>query len=467
MTQYHFIGIGGTGLSPIARVLLERGNHVSGSDMLLSPLAQELINLGVPISIGHKAKNIKGADIVIRSSAIPGDNTEVIAAKKANIPVLKRVDFLQQLTEGFEVLAVAGTHGKTTSTAMLAWVLSELGVDLSYIIGGVSKDLGGNAHAGKSPYFVIEADEYDSMFLGLQAQILVVTNIEHDHPDYYPTYAEYYQAFQELVQRMQPSGMLFAADANQGAQDLGKWAREKRNVYFYGEQSSSPYRITSITHTKDCGVYFEVQLPATKRAKESPIHVQLKIPGAHNAYNVLAVIGVIHQLGFSISDAVTALERFSGTERRFDIQGIAYGVTIINDYAHHPTEIRSTLSAARCRYPDSLIWAVWQPHTYSRTQQLFTDFTRSFQDCDHVIVSEIYRSREKEQPYSAKTVVDAMQHADARFISDLTDITEFLLAHLQPGDVLLVLSAGDADQVSRDVLAGLQTKDTKQVGAHE
>ena len=463
MMHYHFIGIGGTGLSAIARVLLERGDCISGSDMLLSPLAQELIDVGVRVIVGHKAENVQGADMVIRSSAVSDDNVEVVAARAANIPVLKRKDFLQQLTQNHQVLAVAGTHGKTTTTAMLAWVLNQLGADPSYIIGGVSKNLHSNAYAGKGSLFVIEADEYDSMFLGLQPDILVVTNLEHDHPDYYPSFVEYFKAFQDLIGCMKAGGKLLLYAGDQGAKKLGEWASDKCAVMLYGEEMHAAYRLADISHQKDCGVDFHAYLTS---GNSDPIAVQLQIPGAHNALNALATLAVIDQMGYSIPQSVQALQNFNGTERRFDIKGEAQGVVVIDDYAHHPTEIRTTLSAARCRYPNRRIWVVWQPHTYSRTKVLFSEFARSFENCDYLIVSDIYRSREEKQEYSPQALVDAMQHTNVRFIAELADISAFLLDHLIEGDVLLVLSAGDADKISKDVLASLELRDAKRENTH-
>lgn len=452
MTHYHLIGIGGTGLSPIARVLLERGHQVSGSDMLLSPMAQELRELGARVLIGHDAGNIAGADVVIRSSAIPDSNPEVAAALQAGIPVLKRVDFLKDLTAGQQVIAVAGTHGKTTTTAMLAWCLQQLGVDPSFVVGGQVKDLHKNAHAGQGDYFVIEADEYDGMFLGLRPDYLVVTNIEHDHPDCYPTPASYFQAFLKLARLVQPGGKLVACADHPRAAELMGLVNTALTVIPYGTAPDLPYRLSSIHHDHGCGVVFDLNVPGSTESRE----IRLGIPGNHNAFNAAAALAVINEAGLPLENAIAALRQFSGTGRRFDIQGEVNGITVIDDYAHHPTEIRSTLSAARCRYPERRIWAVWQPHTYSRTRELMQDFKDAFGDCDHVIVTEIYASREKPQDFSSREVVRLMSHPDARQIPALKDVSQYLIEHLRPGDVLLVLSAGDADQISRDVLAYLK-----------
>jgi UDP-N-acetylmuramate--alanine ligase len=458
MAHYHLIGIGGTGLSAIARVLFEKGNTVSGSDTLLSPLAQELIDLGISVVIGHHKRNISGADIIIRSSAIPDSNSEVKAALAAGIPVLKRRDFLVQLTAGSKVIAIAGTHGKTTTTAMIAWCLSALGNDPSYVIGGSAKNLGGNAHAGKGKYFVIEADEYDRMFLGLTPDILVITNIEHDHPDCFPTAEEYLNSFIELTRKIKSDGTLIVCADHSGITQLLAKMDRKQKTITYGTSSKCDYKIDSLHHTPGCGVDFILENARSDKDSFKNKPVNLSVPGKHNAFNATAALAVIDTIGLPTLNAITALKQFRGTGRRFDILGEVAGITIIDDYAHHPTEIQATISAARNRYPDKNIWTVWQPHTYSRTQQLSDNFTKSFDKSDHVIITEVYASREKTRSYSSKTIVANMDHPDARHIAQLQDVSKFLMRNLSDGDVLLVLSAGDANQISQDMLSYFKEK---------
>jgi len=258
MTHYHLIGIGGTGLSAIARILFEKGHQVSGSDMVLSPLAENFIEMGIKVDIGHDANNVAGADVVIHSSAIPTSNPEIQAALSAGIPVLKRKDFLPTLTENKKVIAVAGTHGKTTTTAMIAWCLSKLGEDPSYVVGGTIKNLGNNAHAGQGDYFVIEADEYDYMFHGLTPDILIVTNIEYDHPDCFPTELEYQKAFFDLINKIKTGGTLIAFSDNPAVKQLLGKAKEKVNVITYGSGEGCTYRIGSIHHVAENGIEFSL-----------------------------------------------------------------------------------------------------------------------------------------------------------------------------------------------------------------
>jgi len=463
MAKVHFIGIGGSGLSAIARLLLERGDTVTGSDRVLSPFAVDLQKAGVAVYIGHHPRYVTGVDWVVRSSAIPDDNPEVQAALATNIPVYKRADFLGQLMTGKTGIAVAGTHGKTTTTAMIAWILTELKRNPSFIIGGGMKNLGVNARAGKGKVFVIEADEYDRMFLGLKPHVEIVTNLEHDHPDCYPTFEDMLAAFEAFVDLLPVDGTLIVcADDVVTAPLITRARKAGRAVVGYALQSdmtiNSPNWIQARGLEPNALGGFSFNVASNLSGGLSSVSVDLQIPGEHNVRNALAALAVVELLGLSTQKAAKALANFSGTGRRFELRGEAKGVTIIDDYAHHPTEIVATLAAARARYPDRRIWAVWQPHTYSRTQTLFAEFSRAFKDADEVIVSEVYASREAKQDFTSAEVVSAMPHASARYVATLQDISQYLIDHLQPGDVLLVLSAGDADQVSADVLAGLQER---------
>jgi UDP-N-acetylmuramate--alanine ligase len=452
MMHYHLIGIGGTGLSAIARILFERGNKVSGSDLQLSPLAQELIKLGVHVDIGHDARNIKGADLIIRSSAIPDSNPEIIAALEAKIPLLKRREFLTELTADSKVIAVAGTHGKTTTTSMIAWCLSEMGMDPSYVIGGTVKNLTNNAHSGKGEYFVIEADEYDRMFLGLNPDVLAITNIEYDHPDCFPTEEEYFEAFFKLSGKVKAEGTLIVCIDHPGNASLLEKIKRKQKVITYGTLSDSNYKIENVVHKPGSGIAFDLLFLELKTKMPTTYRIKLSIPGIHNALNAVAVISVLNTIELPLQKAINALENFKGAGRRFDLIGAPNDITIIDDYAHHPTEIQATISAARNQYPINTIWTVWQPHTFSRTKELFSDFITSFEKSDHVIVTEIFASREKKDTFSSERVVESMNHPDVKFIAQLENVTTYLKNNLKSGDVLLVLSAGDANRISQDVL---------------
>jgi UDP-N-acetylmuramate--alanine ligase len=461
MKRVHFIGIGGSGLSAIARLLKESGYEVTGSDRTLSPFAIALQSDGVTIYIGHHPRNVAGADMVIRSSAIPENNPEVAAARQEGIPVYKRADFLGQLMSDRTGIAVAGTHGKTTTTAMIAWTLYAMKRDPSFIVGSTLNNLKVNARAGKGTPFVIEADEYDRMFLGLKPHIAVVTNLEHDHPDCYPTFEDMYAAFQDFVNLLPLDGTLIVSAEDEGAVSLLSHARHKGlSVLSYSVQGemtiNSPQwmQARTLKPNRRGGFDFSAMTNMGTSAT-SVVNISLQVPGEHNVRNALAALSVIAVMGLPLQEAADALGEFTGTSRRFEVRGDVKGVTVIDDYAHHPTEIRATLAGAKARYPGRRIWAVWQPHTYSRTQTLFVEFSRAFNDADEVLVTEIYASREAKQDFSSAEVVGAMPHSSARYTGSLEDTTKYLLGHLRSGDVLLVLSAGDADQISTDVLERL------------
>ncbi len=454
MEHIHLIGIGGTGLSAIARLLLERGYQVSGSDRAASTFTDALQQAGARIFIGHQAENITGADVVVRSSAVTEDNPEVQAARAASIPVYKRSEFLGKLLNGFVSLAVAGTHGKTTTTAMLAWALEDAGYSPSYIIGGVAKNMGNNAHAGKGPYFVIEADEYDGMFLGLTPDWAIVTNMEHDHPDCYPTPDDYVRAFSAFVSRIKPQGGLFICGDEASLNVLPAHLPAAAEAFTYGLQGGNSYQATHLSLDAEGNCCFNVLYRG-----ELLIDAKLPIPGEHNVRNALAVIGICHQSGVDLNKVVAALSTFSGTGRRFDVAGTACGITLIDDYGHHPTEIKATLQAARSRYGDRRIWAIWQPHTYSRTQTLAQDFIKAFVNADQVVVTEVYAAREAATGFSASQLVDAMPYKNKHFVPNLQTAVTYLKDNLQNGDVVLVLSAGDANLISTQVLDYLKEKE--------
>jgi len=458
MEHVHFVGIGGTGLSAIATVLLERGYTVSGSDRQESITTRHLAAMGAQVFIGHRREQVAGADLVVRSSAVADDNPEVQAALAGDIPVLKRENFLGQLMTGQQGIAVAGTHGKTTTTAMLAWVLTDLGRDPSFVIGSSSINLGGNAHAGNGQFFVIEADEYDRMFLGIHPHVAVVTNVEHDHPDCYPTPQDFMQAFNEFVGQIEPGGILVACGDDPGAANLLTEVRSAgQRAASYGIQATElDYRAGQLVINRRGGFDFD----AYRRDSEPLAHLHLQVPGEHNVLNALAALSVSDYLGLDTEAAANSLDKFRGAGRRFEVRGEAAGVTVIDDYAHHPTEIRATLSAARARFPGQEIWVVWQPHTYSRTRTLLADFLKAFKDADHVVITEIFAARE-EPPvdgFSARQIVQAMSsgadplHSDVYFAPDLDTATSLILEYVRPGQVVLVLSAGDANQISERLI---------------
>ncbi|MEK9163544.1 MAG: UDP-N-acetylmuramate--L-alanine ligase [Chloroflexota bacterium] len=450
MNKIHFIGIGGTGLSAIATVLIESGYVVSGSDMQESAATQKLKDRGAKIFIGHSAANLADADTVILSSAISADNPEVIAAKAKNIPLLKRADFLGSLMEGREGIAIAGTHGKTTTTAMIAFMLTQAALDPTFIVGGTLTNLGTNAKHGKGSPFVIEADEYDGMFLGLKPKIAVITNVEHDHPDCYPTMESYRAAFEKFASLVPNSGALIVCRDHDGAKEIGEWASQKNiRVIWYGLKNGAEWKAENIQANSAGGSDYVVT-----RGGQTVGLVRTRLPGNHNVSNSLAALAVLDLLGVDFNIARNALAEFTGVGRRFEVKGEVGGVTVIDDYAHHPTEIKATLAAARKRFGDRKIWAMFQPHTFSRTKILISEFASSFGDADHVLVTDIFRSRESfDTSVSSKDIVAQMKHADARYVPTLAEAGTVLLAELKSGDVLITLGAGDGNTVGEKVLS--------------
>lgn len=393
--------------------------------------------------------------MVVRSSAILDENVEVVEAHRLHIPVLKRSDFLGSLMQKNIGLAIAGSHGKTTTSALMAWSLYRLGLDPSYILGGVSKNLGINAHAGTGDYFVIEADEYDRMFLGLNPGAILITNVEYDHPDCYPTPEEYVQAFKDFINRVKLGGLIVADYDSVATNDLFTSKPAAASAYTYGMDVRADYRAVNLKQNQIGGFTFDVVFSADSLPITT---VSLQVPGEHNVRNALGVIAMHHQLGTNVHIAAQSLSEFKGTGRRFDVVGEVDGITLVDDYAHHPSKIKATLAAARNRYPGRRVVAVWQPHTYSRTRALAADFVRSLENADLVIVSEIYASREKHEEFSSKELVQNMDLRKALFIASIPEISRYLTKHLLPGDVLIVLSAGDADQICKSVLANLNER---------
>jgi len=447
--RVHLVGIGGAGLSAIARVLHERGDAVTGSDQAISSFSQALETAGIPVSYGHRAENVAGADLVVVSSAVPAENVEVIAAERAGIPVVRRNTFLAELTAGSETIAVAGTHGKTTTTGLIARLLEIAGLEPTFIVGGILEDFGTNARAGKGRHFVIEADEYDRAFLALHPSIGVITSVEHDHPDCYPTPAEFHQAFEAFA--AQVTDLLVVCRDDPGAFSLAPAGMRRLS---YGLNPEADWRAEEIRANAAGGSDFLVL-----RRGELLGLARNRLPGVHNVVNSLAALAAADAVGVSFADGRRALTEFHGTARRFQMIGEVEGVCVIDDYAHHPTEIRATLAAARQRYPQTEIWAVFQPHTYSRTRALLEAFAASFSDANHVIVTEVFASREAPDPeVSGRLIVERMMHPEARFIPLLAEAAESVLSRLKAPAVVVTLSAGDGNEVGKEVLARMQGK---------
>ena len=405
------------------------------------------------VQIAEGAEQVDEADVLIVSAAVPEDNVEVVAARAASIPVVSRAEVLGTLMDEHIGIAVAGTHGKTTTTAMIATILWEGGLDPSFIIGGVVTGLGTNARWGTGPHFVVEADEYKQTFLGLRPQVEVVTNVEYDHPDCYPTPGHLRLAFADFVALLPPAGLLVVCRDDRVAAEIGAGlVAQGQPVVSYGLREEATWIARDLRSSPAGGASF-----VAVKGGQALGEVRLRLAGAHNVLNALAALAVADHLGVPFPTARAALGGFQGTARRFELKGEADGVTVVDDYAHHPTEIRATLAAARERFPGRALWAVWQPHTYSRTRALFDGFARAFGQADHVLVLPIYAARERDTlGVSSQDVVAAMDHPDARLVSSREEAVAVLGAEVGQGDVVLTLGAGDGDLVGELLLIALR-----------
>jgi UDP-N-acetylmuramate--alanine ligase len=467
--RVHLVGVGGSGLSAIAVLLLELGFSVSGSDQRPNEATEELSGRGVTIYRGHHAGQVTGADLVLISSAIPDGNPEVVAAKAAGIPVLKRQEFLGPLMEGLHGIGVAGTHGKTTTTGMIAVVLLRAGLDPSLIIGskvsvGPAEGMASQtlaARAGQGP-FVIEADEYEGMFLGLRLEVAVVTNVEWDHVDCYPTPKAFTDAFRRFVGQLPQNGLLLLCADDAGALALREAAPPGVTVQTYGLSPHANWQAHELVANDrggfDARVWFYRDLEVT-RAGTPVSTLSLAIPGRHNVRNALAALAVANWHGVSPKWAASMLRDFHGAGRRFEFIGEGAGVTVIDDYAHHPTEVAATLAAARLRFATRRIWAVFQPHTFSRTLALLDDFAHSFDDADRVLLLDIYAAREKiDLGMHSRVLLEHMDHPGAQYLGDIDLAAAYLLENVAPEDVVITMSAGDANRVGQILLAGLRQR---------
>ena len=385
--RIHFVGIGGSGMSGIAEVLVNLGYQVSGSDLKETPVTQRLAKLGAKILIGHAAPNVQGAHVVVTSTAVASQNPEVVAARAAGIPIIPRIEMLAEIARLKYTIAIAGTHGKTTTTSMVAAVLQAGGLDPSIVVGGRLKHLESGARLGKGDYLVAEADESDGSFLKLSPALAVITNIDNDHLDYYGSLEKIADAFVRYAGRVPFYGAVIACYDDPTLR--ANLPRMTRRLVTYGFDAQAQCRAQDWTN--DTGVSrFTAVGP---QGVLGPI--ELHVPGKHNVLNALAVIAIGLELELPFSAIAAGLAAFEGVGRRLEIKGEKDGVTVIDDYGHHPTEVRATLAALRARYPSRRIVTLFQPHRYSRTQALWNDFAQAFGDADQVLLMDIYPAGEE------------------------------------------------------------------------
>jgi UDP-N-acetylmuramate--alanine ligase len=456
--RIHMVGIGGIGLSAIARVLSMRGHAVSGSDLKASPLTEDLNELGITTYVGHAAEQIAGADLIVVSSAIPETNPEVQAARRANVPVVKRRGLLGRMMAGHHGIAVAGTHGKTTTSAMISVILERAGLMPTFIVGGVIAELGTNAKAGCGKHFAIEADEYDRTFHGLNPKVAVVTNVEMDHPDCYRDIEDVRESFGAFLDGVPGDGHIIAcADSPELMRVLNGRKGNGPGLLTYGLRSRADWVVQDVLPNERGGIDFRV-------AKGDHVwgSFTLGIPGAHNALNATAALIVASLCGIDPRDAGPILSEFRGVLRRFEVKGESGGILFVDDYAHHPTEIRATLAAARERYPRRRLWAVFQPHTYSRTRALLTEFCSCFGDAHRVIVTDIFAARQRERPtIRPEDLVAAIAHDRVQHIATIDEVVAHLMGELRAGDLVLTLDAGDGYLVGERLLDKLSERESR------
>jgi UDP-N-acetylmuramate--alanine ligase len=448
--KIHFVGIGGIGMSGIAEVLLNLGYRVSGSDLKESDITRRLASLGGAITRGHAAGNVTDVDVVVISSAVRRDNPEVVAARARRIPVIARAEMLAELMRLKYGIAIAGSHGKTTTTSMAAHLLAHADLDPTAVVGGKMNAFGSNAKLGKGEYMVVEADESDGSFLRLPPTIAVVTNIDPEHLDHWQTPAALRQGFLDFVNRVPFYGLAILYGDHPTVQSLIPEI-EKRFVS-YGEGPQSEYRAVGI-EVRQHRVAFEAW------RRDQPLgRFEVGMVGRHNALNALAVVALADEMGIPTETARAALRSFEGVQRRFTVRGEAAGITVVDDYGHHPAEVRAVLRGAREAFGRRIVCA-FQPHRYTRTRDLFADFTTAFNDADVLLLTEIYAAGE--EPIAGISgdalagAVRAHGHRSVTFVAERARLAQAVKERVREGDIVITLGAGDITAVGPELLAML------------
>ena len=440
----HFVGIGGAGMSAIAQVLLQSNYVVSGSDLLESPTLQRLRSLGGKVFLGHRSSNVGGAEAVVFSSAVSKENPELEAARRRKLPILHRADMLAHLMQSKEAISIAGTHGKTTTTAMTAALLLEGGLDPTVLVGAQVKQLGGNARVGQGPYLVVEADESDGTFLKLSPQHVVVTNIDTDHLDHYGDLEQIKKAFLEHIERVPAQGNVIACQDDLNLRQILK--KVHRPVITYGLEPGASVSALDVVGSGRGSEY------SCLHDGQSLGRIQLGVPGRHNVVNSLAAVAVGLLLDVPFSACQRGLNSFAGVERRLEWKGEKSGVCVLDDYGHHPSEIQATLRA--CAGMQERLLVVFQPHRFSRTHHLMSDLAKCFGDADQLFVTDIYAAGE--EPISGVSsrhlVEEISRYRQVTYADDPRKLVEELRRAARPGDLLLTLGAGDVWQIGEAYL---------------
>jgi UDP-N-acetylmuramate--alanine ligase len=447
--RIHMVGIGGAGMSGVAEVLKDRGHAITGSDLKDSPYTRRLREAGITVFIGHAAHQVGDADQVVISTAIPKTNPELLEARRRSIPVVPRAAALASILEGSRSIAVAGTHGKTTTTSMTTHILKALGEDPTALVGGELNDIGSNVASGRPDLVVAEADESDRSLLRLRPQAAIVTNVEFDHPDSYTSLDDVVETFSEFVSSLPADGRLVVCADDPSCPQLVAEAPCQSTTYgiLAGDLRAEILTLNSYV------LYENGQMRGT---------VELGVYGRHNVLNSLAAAAIALWLGHDVHDAARTLKDFAGVRRRFQLKGERSAVRVVDDYAHHPTELSATLEAARATMPsEGRVIAVFQPHRYSRTRKLYREFGEAFASADAVLVTEVYGAGEMPLPgVNGKLIVDAIcearNHSDVYYIPQQDDIPRVLRDVTERGDVVLTLGAGDISRAGEELLGLLE-----------
>ncbi|HET9014206.1 MAG TPA: UDP-N-acetylmuramate--L-alanine ligase [Thermomicrobiaceae bacterium] len=455
----HLIGIGGIGMSGLARILAARGYVVTGSDAAESPVVQALRDEGFLVAIGHDPMNLGAPQLVVATAAARSENPELAAARSRGLPVVKRAVLLGRLCDERDCIAVAGTHGKSTTCGMLALALVRAGLDPSFAVGAVVSQLGTNARPGQGAIFVAEADEYDYSFLSLHPSVAIVTNVEHDHPDLFPTPEAVDDAFARFAAQLRPDGTLVVSADDPGCRRLvARLGATAPRVVTFGTAPDANWRLRRAPSEDGGPGDTLVRAPG---GDEHPL--DLRVPGWHNRLNAVAALAGGVAAGLSVEQLLPGITEFAGVGRRFEERGRVAGVTVIDDYAHHPTEIAVNIAAARERYPGARLWAVFQPHTYSRTRLLLDRFAEALSGADRVVLAAIYAARETDDlGVSSADVASRITGPPVDLVGSADEAGERVASAAQVGDVVLVLGAGDIWKASETLLRSLAARDTGQ-----
>lgn len=452
--KLHFVGIGGIGMSGIAEILLDQGFKISGSDKMLSEVTERLQKLGAEIFEGHRVKNVKNdVDALVYSSAVSLDNPEILEAQRRKVPIIRRAEMLAEVMRLKYGIGIAGTHGKTTTTSMTSLVLMEGGLDPTVIVGGKLSGLGGtNARLGKGEFIVVEADEFDRSFLSLTPTIAVLTTLEMDHLDCYRDLEDIKMAFLQFANKVPFYGFVVLCLDEPALQDIMPQLNKKK-IITYGLNPQADLQAVDIHHKENCSAF------TVLREENELGKITIQVPGKHNVQNALAAIVVGLELGVPFAKVKTGIEKFTGVYRRWEKKGEVNGITLYDDYAHHPTECRATLAGAKAGWRRRIV-CVFQPHLYSRTRDFYDEFGKSFLLCDVLVVTDVYPAREEPiQGVTGELIAHAAKqfgHKDAHYIPEKKDVPDYLKNIVKRGDIIITMGAGDIWKYGEEFLKQLQ-----------